>query len=381
MKTVGINHLGYPEVRNIQGLPIRNYKVQKQFDLFKIPDRIAFKLSGTTSEFYHNFHWSLTNKCDLYHLFNGISFNKKPWVSTYETFLPRLRKYDEYWKKHPEFWNKKGVKLMASDSCKRLIAISNNSQEIQKEILKEYYPEFLDDILPKMEVLHPQQLLKIEGWGEKAFADDKIHFTLASPDFFNKGGGEILRVMDRILEKRKDLFFHIISRIQFGDGHTHSTQEDQNEAFRIINKYPEHISRVDYLPNEELLELFKNSHVHFRTSYSDTYGFSVLEAQANGSPVISTDIRALGEINNSDLGYVIKVPKDKYGNGIIKTVEDRKRFSSILEEGLEDHITSILDHPERIKIRAGLCLNKIRVEHDPESRAIRLEEIYNSALS
>ncbi len=40
-------------------------------------------------------------------------------------------------------------------------------------------------------------------------------------------------------------------------------------------------------------------------SYADTYGFSVLEAQA-GNAVITTDIRALPEVNNPAVGWLIK---------------------------------------------------------------------------
>jgi len=42
---------------------------------------------------------------------------------------------------------------------------------------------------------------------------------------------------------------------------------------------------------------------------AETHGDVVLEAQANGCPVITTDIRTLPEINPSEIGYLIEVPK------------------------------------------------------------------------
>ena len=50
--------------------------------------------------------------------------------------------------------------------------------------------------------------------------------------------------------------------------------------------------------NSEVMNILKNTHVGLLPTYADTYGYSVLEAQSFGCPVITTNIRAMPEINN-----------------------------------------------------------------------------------
>lgn len=45
----------------------------------------------------------------------------------------------------------------------------------------------------------------------------------------------------------------------------------------------------------------KKAHVCLLPTWMDTFAYSVLEAQACGTPVISTSLRALTEINNENV--------------------------------------------------------------------------------
>ncbi|MFW2788163.1 glycosyltransferase, partial [Acinetobacter baumannii] len=58
-------------------------------------------------------------------------------------------------------------------------------------------------------------------------------------------------------------------------------------------------------------------HIGLLPTWADTFGYSVLEFQACGCPVISTDVRALSEINNNDIGWLINVDKNKYGEIVV----------------------------------------------------------------
>ncbi len=72
------------------------------------------------------------------------------------------------------------------------------------------------------------------------------------------------------------------------------------------------------MPNQQVLELLKTCDVGLLPTYADTYGFSALEAQSAACPVISTDVRALPEINNTEVGWLINVPKMNWEKRIIK---------------------------------------------------------------
>jgi glycosyltransferase involved in cell wall biosynthesis len=73
----------------------------------------------------------------------------------------------------------------------------------------------------------------------------------------------------------------------------------------------------------------------------DFGGSSLLEFQACGCPVISTDVRALPEINDNETGWRISVPKNKLGEAIYTTHEDRLKVSAAIKAGLADALHEI----------------------------------------
>ncbi|MFH4294310.1 glycosyltransferase, partial [Acinetobacter baumannii] len=73
-------------------------------------------------------------------------------------------------------------------------------------------------------------------------------------------------------------------------------------------------SNVD---NNKVIEMIREHHIGLFPTWADTFGYSVLEFQACGCPVISTDVRALSEINNNDIGWLINVDKNKYGEIVV----------------------------------------------------------------
>ena len=369
---LGTNHTDYNRNRNIINLPFKKIEVKKVKDIFKIITHFYFKLFNKSHQLSLNsFNDFGLNKSDVNHFFNGISYSNTPWFVTFETSLPR-------YSNSSKFWIDKGVKRLAHSSCKTLIALSENAKQIQINYLKDKYPSSLDIISNKIQVLHPQQKLIVNKYSEKELNNNKIIFTLIGADFFRKGGLEVLRVFDKLKEENIDL--NIISSMQFGDYASKATIEDLKIAKELIKSNIK-INHFNTLPNTEVLELLKNSHIGLLPTYADTYGYSVLESQASGCPVISTNIRALPEINNNNVGWVIEVPKDKNGNGILKTEEDREKFSSIIEKELYRIIKDeILPNKEIIKQKGKKSLERTNKYHNPKDIAEVLEGIYRNAL-
>jgi glycosyltransferase involved in cell wall biosynthesis len=121
-------------------------------------------------------------------------------------------------------------------------------------------------------------------------------------------------------------------------------------------------------------------------SYAESYGYSILEAQACGCPVITTDIGAMPEINNNCCGWVINLPKRDYGGKSLgrsryNTADGRREISTVIKSQLEKIILSILDNPQSLEDRRDPALNRIRKEHDPRTHAAELKRIYLEALA
>lgn len=368
----GTNSLGYPQRRNFASLPFLKYKFKKYYDLNNVLNGLYYKTYHRSHHYFANaFNDFNLNPAPFYHFFNTISFGKKPWITTFETDIPR-------WGAVAPVKYENGIRMIAGSKCKAIIAISECTAMHQLRCMEEYYPAHKDAVISKMEIIHPSQSLCIKEYGEKKLERDHLNFTIVGNDFFRKGGKEILQVFDRLLEKKSPLKLHIISRFEYGDYASKSTIDDLNEALKIISKYPENIFQYSQIENSKVMELLKRSHIGLLPTWADTYGYSVLEAQASGCPVITTDVRALPEINDDETGWIIPVPKDSFGTSIITTPFERKKFSERLAEQLYTIVNEIIDHPGQIVTKGKKSLDRISTFHSPEDCAGRLEKIYDS---
>ncbi len=174
-----------------------------------------------------HFNLGLTT-CDILHLFNTISLSSTPWVTTFETYLPR-------WGIATDFGIKSGVKLLASDSCKKLIAMSKCTYDFQCRYL-ERFQEY-QDIVEKICVIHPAQELMVNSYDEKRIGGDFLTFTIVGGDFFRKGGKEILIVFERLIQEGYPLKLNIISSMCYADYATKTSEKDLKEAMQIISEY------------------------------------------------------------------------------------------------------------------------------------------------
>jgi len=360
---------GYPIKRNLLDSAPSDYSISKRADIFKFPGYSHYKLFGG-SPFLGNSHFDFRQRRDtIWHFFNGVSFGRTPWVSTFETVIPRWGTKN---KKAIEF----GMKCLTSNYCKKLIAISECTQNFQLNYLENNFPDYLDIIAEKLTILHPPQAPLIESIDDKKLSGSSIIFTIIGSLFFLKGGSEVLTVFDRLLSTRSNLKLNIISTLEFGDTATQSTKEDYERALEIINKYPEQINHYESLPNSKVLDLLKESHIGLLPTYADTYGYSVLEAQAAGCPVITTDIRALPEINNNDVGWIINIPQNNLGKANYSTKTGRAEISNDITEQLEAIIKNIIVEPNQIKVKGENSLKKIRTDHDISNHRKSLKKIY-----
>ncbi|MBL4624213.1 MAG: glycosyltransferase [Flavobacteriales bacterium] len=367
-KVIGYSHSGYNQQRNIYGSDVVDFIYKKQsIDLCKVLDHGHFKLKNATNSTLHNFHLAWNN-CDLLHYFNGINLTQNPWITSFETILPRLQNFSSL-----------GLRRLQSSSCKQLIAISQCAYKLQSDHLHSVAPNLHDSIMNKALVLHPPQKTIINSIEEKPYSKI-LTFTLIGADFFRKGGLEIVEAFDYLLEKKYELNLNIVSTMQYGDYASQSTKHDLEKALKIIEKHPNSIHRYNKLPNKEVITLLEKSHVGLLLTYADTYGYSVLEAQACGCAVISTNIRALPEINSSDVGYVIEVPKNEMGNGMLNSSKERATFSVKIKENLIEILSKISDNHADVIKKGSLSLDRIKKHHNPIMHAKELQKVYTSAL-
>lgn len=378
----------------INKLPEADYIPVK--DIFGYRRALALKLNRVigkplfpTFDLNNQFEDFDLNKVDILHFSNGISYGKTPWVSHFETILPRFTELfnqakNALWQNlQPGRLTLRGLEALRSPACKQIIAWSENAADFQRKFLSEISSEYREPILAKLSVLHPAQEALVERVTSRKYDQQHpIGFALVGAAFFRKGGRELFRVFRKLAgDEGLPVRLIVVSSLRLDPYAAQETEEDVAWARQIIAEKPDWLEYHEELPYPEVLALLKDTDVGLLPTWADTYGLSVLEAQASGCPVITTDVRALPEINNNRIGWLIRVPKDELGEAIYATAEDREKLSQEIETGLENTIRSIVAEPSIIALKGQAALERIRLEHDPQVYVDKLRQIYQAALA
>lgn len=385
---VGITRFAYPEKRCITTSSEHDYINLRYFNLYEYAKRLPI-IKKIVNDFVF---YPLFQNVDIYHSFNDVCITNKKWVVTFETMVPRflnlvnshnqenpVYKYNEIVNKH--------LKYISNKNCLGVLAISNCTKRIQEKLLQSF-PEVESDINNKTYVIYPPQeaLVTKEDIFKKKY--DDLKFIFIGNDFYRKGGSEIvLAVQELILENKiseNDIQITLVGNI--GADHNYALgkfQDDENyrDSIKKIVNERKNINLISKIENEKLLEIIKEHHVGILATWADTFGYSVLEFQACGCPVISTDVRALPEINNFDIGWLINVRKNDLGEIIIDSSAQKEITRRNIIEKLKEIFLECIENKNTIKEKAIRSLLRIESEHSINNYNRKLSEIYNKVSS
>jgi glycosyltransferase involved in cell wall biosynthesis len=387
------NHYSY--VRNLVGL-VPGVDYVRVTDLFgraehtlRRVNKLAHRQLMSPHDLSNQFYDFNLNNVDLIHFYNMISYGRTPWVGTFETILPRftdlldknyplkrnLSTFPRRWEIHQAF------EALVGPSCKRIIAMSECAANLERDLLQGFC-SYKKELENKMVVIHPPQTLLISDYSEKPVdLKGRIKFLFVGISFFRKGGREVLDAFKELRDKNHyDIDLTIVSALRIDNYASGESVEDVSEAKKIIAENKDWITYYPQLSNKDVLALMKESHVGLLPTYSDSYGYSMLEFQASGCPVISTNIRVLPEINDNQKGWLIEVPKDPSGEAIHITPSDRQELSAAIRQGLEKSLHEIFANPTIITEKGEKAIQYIRDFHSPADFAARMNQIYLESI-
>lgn len=127
--------------------------------------------------------------------------------------------------------------------------------------------------------------------------------------------------------------------------------------------------------------MIKESHIGLLPTWADTFGYSVLEFQASGCPVITTNVRALPEINNPKLGWMIDLDTNNLGELVINSSEKKQATRRKIIDSLKSIILEALHDKELVKQKAMEALDRIESIHSIERYNQRIKDIYDRPVS
>ncbi|KQT15517.1 hypothetical protein ASG31_14750 [Chryseobacterium sp. Leaf404] len=381
---IGIAENGYPIRRNILNkISGAEYVVlKKNNNFFHTLSTLKKLIFRKRLNFEGKYFFYQKPKIDILHLYNDINYSSQKWVTSFETLVPRFAETkNDHQKTEPSHqYNQKtlkGFEQIAKKNCLGIIAISQASANIQLELLK-HYPELADQVKSKLSVIHPSQKIIPRNNIEIYNKTETLKFIFVGTQFHLKGGVEMVEVF-RKFKKNHRLTLTIISSFKTDHYVTRVTEKEALETKEALKK-EDWIDLYENIPNEQVLELIKKSHVGILPTWSDTYGFSVLEMQAAGVPVITTDIRALPEINNENCGWMIHLPQNRMKQALYFTDEQKENLKTTLKNQLEEILKSIFANPEEMIIKSENSVKKITEMHNPNEVERKLKEIYSRPI-
>ena len=285
---------------------------------------------------------------DLYHTYNSVVANRRPWVIEVESYLPRYRPMKET---HPLFrW---GQRRLASDDCKWLIFTSGNTLRMNRDKLAAVGVD-------------PAKMVVVYRAVEQYLPADRDpgRFTIlfAGNGFYRKGGLELLKAFQRL--GRSDAQLWIVSTLEVDWG-VQPSPEDVAWAERTIAEDPR-ITLHRGIPHGKLLQLMRIAHVFVSTTFADPFNNTILEAMGAQLPVICSDVSSLPEIVQHER------------NGWLLPVEDRT--SDAIADDLAAHLRRFMDDAGLLQRMGRSSFEVVREKFDIRVRNKRIAELYDQAL-
>ena len=332
-------------------------------------------------------------KVDLLHTFNHVcNAGGLPWIVTFESTVPRTNQtVNRPWEKDgkeytPDKFTGKSINFLADDSCKACIAISMSAFNIQRNMLNHMNvsSKVKESINGKTIILHPpQELLCTEEEVKQKYLNihQCIEILFVGRMFYRKGGKMIVEALEKCLPAETKFHLTIVSSFQEDNG---LYMEDSEYTLALKEKLENTswITWIKSLPNSEVLKLCKKAHVGCLPTLQDTYGYSTLEMQACGCPVITTNVRACPEINSEECGWIVPIKIDNIGGeAILFNREDRKEREEEIVNGLVRVFNDIFENPDKIEEKALNARKRIVKEHSLEEYEKKLNALYRKAIN
>lgn len=227
---------------------------------------------------------------DLIATFNRIPLGRTPFVISFESHLPRLFGHEAS-AAFRHFSDR-----LCRDACRGIIPISDFArrtflaQHAASPNFSELGAKLLDVVYPAV----PVTQLAARDRSRK----DPLKVIFVGSHFVRKGGLATLFAAREAFRQRLPIEFHVVSDLTIGrdrgvwtDPQDAKTLAEDLKLLKLPNIF--HYGR---LSNSELLKLLSTCDVSLLPTFSDTFGYSAIEAMAAGLPVIGTRCCALPEI-------------------------------------------------------------------------------------
>lgn len=326
------------------------------------------------------------HRCDLIHAFNRIPLGRKPFVIGFESDLPRV------FGREGSGYEAMLYRILLSDRCRAIVAISQFACESFRATVAKsrLSPTEQARLLDKLECRYPS-LHPGKDAHEEIALEPPYQITFVGGHFARKGGCSVARMAELALKRGLPFHFNVISSLTCG-GSIWSDPERQEvfQPYLDLLNLP-NVTHHARMPNAQVVELLRNSHAAALLTFSDTFGFSAVEAMIHGTPVLATDQRALPEfIEDGVSGALVGRPRtpgdDEWRPEWSQrgTVECEAMFVAETERMAQEGIARLEEmfaDPDAYRAMRRAAHAQARALFDPEDAAAYWDGLYERAAA
>lgn len=316
---------------------------------------------------------------DLVHGLNAIPLTSKPFVTTFESTLPRALGPGGEHVAH-------AVRdRLVQSNCRALIAMSRYARG--KLVKANRGWPGLEAALAKVTVIYPHfdaRPVTIRRYKR----GETLRLIFVGNHFAQKGGVAALRAMKRAAALGLPVTLDVFSALRVA----HHVYADHPDARRYRTDLA--LLQVPGVrwhgrrPNGEVLDALAGAHVQTLTTLDDTFGYSVVEGLSVGTPAIVSNVCAMPEIVPPEVGVRLDLPVDEWGNWTGLGRRGDPDFWELLDatydalaDGIVRNLVAIADDPSRIEMWSTGAVDRFRTEFESTAVSARLDDLYDAALN
>ena len=285
---------------------------------------------------------------DLVHTFNSIPLGTKPFVVTFESNYPRYT-----WGDRGALW-RFYCGLASSERCRHLIAMSQHAKDTflreTAGVAQRFEAIPVSVVYPSIDVQERPKTFQT-----KIAPPLKLFFVGA--EFARKGGCVAVRVAEKALKLAMPIEVTVVSSLTVGKSvYTDPWSDDFFSRYVSLLDLP-NVTYFKHLPNDEVLEFMSRSDLTLLPTFSDTFGFSVIESMSRGVPAVVTDRGALSEfIDGKVNGIVVPLDTDEAGRWTHLSWPDKgdEEYQNLYAAEIERMSDVIIEQCDNVLTTPGL---------------------------
>lgn len=297
-----------------------------------------------------------------------------PWVYSLACFQEALA-FSFFGLPSPRFLRIKYMEyLFHKDNCKKLVFWS----QAGKDTLTTYGNITNQKVWDKSAVVYPA--IRAADDALIRFNEEKVTL-LFSGDFFRKGGANVIDAFEKAQKLYPNISMYVCcdEKIDFNTS-------DQALRNKYLTKIKENKAIIfGRVPRDKMLnEILPVTDIYLLPTYTEAFGFAVLEAMAFGIPVISTNHMAIPEIiEEGECGYMIDTERfnteEMFKGYVVDEIPEE--FHQFVSDELFQKLCTLIDSPSLRKQMGQSGVEITRSKFSFDTRNKQMQKIYEEAMS